>query len=89
MSDRLPIDLQQALPADAKIAEIHIPGDGHTIIAQAQKVENNIAVLLGDSRSGKRTAMNPDYYHLFVLGGESFEDDFFLVPKDRAITEGT
>lgn len=30
--------------------------------------------------------VNFEYYNLFVVGGETFEVPFFLVPKDRALT---
>lgn len=33
--------------------------------------------------------LNRNYYNLFVIGGEEFINDHFLVPKDRALTKGT
>ena len=33
--------------------------------------------------------LNRDYYNLFVIGGEEFYNDHFLVPKDRALIQGT
>jgi hypothetical protein len=42
---------------------------------------------------GKRKSIshkiNTDYYNLFVISGETFENDHFLVPKDRALVKGT
>lgn len=35
------------------------------------------------------TSLSRDYYNLFVIGGEEFCGDHFLVPKDRALTKGT
>lgn len=34
-------------------------------------------------------ALNRDCYNLFVIGGEEFCNDHFLVAKDRALTRGT
>lgn len=33
--------------------------------------------------------LDTDYYNLFVMGGETFEHDHFLVPKNYALTRGT
>lgn len=33
--------------------------------------------------------INTDYYNLFVISGETFMHDHFLVPKDRALVKGT
>lgn len=50
--------------------------------------------MLNDPRSRRgenraRITFNTDFYHLFVILGENFEDNYFLVPKDRALTEST
>ena len=39
------------------------------------------------SAGGRPTqqALRTDYYHLFVMGGETFETDHFIVPPDRAL----
>ena len=38
--------------------------------------------------TGTSFALNTDYYNLFVIGNETFADGHFIVPKDRALTEG-
>ena len=35
------------------------------------------------------SSINCDYYNLFVIGDEQFDGSFFIVPKDRALTECT
>ena len=45
------------------------------------------------SPNGRRESVtqkiSTDYYNLFVISGETFEHDHFLVPKDRALVKGT
>ena len=38
---------------------------------------------------GQGVTFNYDCFNFFVLGGEDYESAFFLVPKDRALTEST
>ncbi len=38
---------------------------------------------------GQGVTFNYDCFNFFVLGGEEYEGAFFLVPKDRALTEST
>lgn len=33
-------------------------------------------------------SLNTNYYNLFVIGEETYTDGHFIVPKDRALTEG-
>jgi hypothetical protein len=94
MSEILPVNSSGNLPLPGKAAEIAVSGGNNSFIAHADTVENNITVMLNDSRSRRganraRLTFNTDFYHLFVILGEKFEDDFFLVPKDRALTEST
>ena len=35
---------------------------------------------------GGSNALSTEYYSLFVIGGESFNDGYFLIEKDRALT---
>lgn len=57
-----------------------------------QTLNVNVTYLV--PQSGKRhlqvtKTLNRDYYNLFVIGGEEFCNDHFLVPKDRALAKGT
>jgi len=73
---------------------ITIPGNHNTLIDRASNVNlivNNIPL----GRRGISTVQNipvsicSDFYNLFVIGGETFENDHFLVPKDRALNENS
>lgn len=94
MSDSLPVNSSGNLPVPGKAAEITVSGGNNNFVAHADTVENNITVMLNDPRSRRgenraRITFNTDFYHLFVILGEKFEDNYFLVPKDRALTEST
>ena len=94
MSNNLPVNSSGNLPVPGKAAEITVSGGNNNFVAHADTVENNITVMLNDPRSRRganraRVTFNTDFYHLFVILGEKFEDDYFLVPKDRALTEST
>lgn len=44
--------------------------------------------MLGASQSVREVVpFNYEYFQLFVIGGELFQTDHFIVPKDRALTE--
>lgn len=94
MSENLPANDQRNLPTDTKSAEITISGDNNNFVAHADTVENNITIMLDNPRARRgenkaRLSFNTDFYHLFVISGERYEDTYFLVPKDRALTENT
>lgn len=94
MSDNSLINNRGNVPVDAKTAEITISGDNNNFVAHAEKVENNISIMLSDPRSRRgenstRVTLNTDFYHLFVIADEEFVDTYFSVPKDRALTEST
>jgi hypothetical protein len=94
MSENLPANGQRNLPTDTKSAEITISGDNNNFVAHADTVENNITIMLDNPRARRgenkaRLSFNTDFYHLFVISGERYEDTYFLVPKDRALTENT
>jgi len=94
MSDNLPVNSSGNLTVPGKAAEITVSGGNNNFVAHADTVENNITVMLNDPRSRRgenraRITFNTDFYHLFVILGEKFEDNYFLVPKDRALTEST
>ena len=94
MSDSLPVNSSGNLPTPGKTTEISVTGGNNSFVAHAETVENNITVMLNDPRTRRgenrgRITFNTDFYHLFVILGEKFEDQYFLVPKDRALTEST
>jgi hypothetical protein len=94
MSENLPESIQNKLLAQTKAAEINITGNEHTFVSHADTIENNFTVMLNDPKSRRgenstRIVFNTDFYHLFVISGEKFDDSYFLVPKDRALTEST
>lgn len=94
MSDGLVKSRRGNLPAEAKTAEITISGDNNNFVAHAETVENNITIMIQDPRARRgenraRITFNRDRYHLFVIGDETFVEPYFLVPKDRALTEST
>ena len=94
MSEKLPVNSSGNLPVPGKASEITVTGGNNSFVAHANTVENNITVMLNDPRTRRgenkaRITYDTDYYHLFVILGEKFEDDYFLVPKDRALTEST
>lgn len=94
ISENSLINNQGNIPADVKTAEITISGDNNNFVARAEKVENNVTIMLSNPRSRRgenstRISLNTDCYHLFVVSGEDFLEPYFLVPKDRALTEST
>ena len=94
MSENLPANSSGNLPLPEKTTEITVSGGNNNFVAHADSVENNITVMLNDPRSRRgenraRIAINTDFYHLFVILGEKFVENYFLVPKDRALTEST
>lgn len=94
MSENLSVNSCGNLPVPGEAAEITISGGNNSFVAHADTVENNITVMINDPRSRRREnnariTFNTDFYQLFVILDEKFEDDYFLVPKDRALTEST
>ncbi|MEL7608827.1 MAG: hypothetical protein AAGU74_04930 [Bacillota bacterium] len=97
MSSKLQPVVHSVLPATSTPTTINLPGDGNTLIAQANTVQQNVNLILMPRAqslnngivAGVQQTFNCDYYNLFVVGEESFNSDHFLVPKDRALTEST
>lgn len=97
MSAKLQPLIQPALPATNAPTTINLPGDGNTLIAQANNVQQNVNLILmpgvqplnNGIVAGSPQTFNYNYYSLFVIGEETFSSDHFLVPKDRALTEST
>jgi len=59
-------------------------GDKNTQVAHA----NHVNILISGAPANTQTTLSEEYYNLFVIGCESFSDGYFIVPKDRALTEG-
>lgn len=100
MSDKLQPVVPPVLSAASTPTTINLPGDGNTLIAQANTVQQNVNLILMpgipgaqplNNRivAGTQQTFNCDYYNLFVIGDEPFNSDHFLVPKDRSLTEST
>lgn len=72
-------------------------GDNNIQIGYVEKYENNAptVILVPNSHSRTRSngiqnlKFNYDFYNLFVIGAEAYQDPSFIVPKDRALTENT
>lgn len=97
MTDKLKPIVPPVLPATNTPTTINLPGDGHTVIAHADSVQQSVSLILmsgthqlnSGNVAGTQQSFNNDYYNLFVIGGEHFDSDHFLVPKNRALTEST
>ena len=72
-------------------------GDNNIQIGYVGKYENNAPTFILVPNSHSRTRSNSvqklkfnyDFYNLFVIGTEAYQDPSFIVPKDRALTEST
>ena len=94
MNENSPVNVTGDLPEKGKMSEITVSGGNNSFVAHADTVKNNITVMLNDPRSrhgGNRSPilLNTDFYHLFVMGDETYEGNYFLVPEGRALTEYT
>lgn len=97
MTDKLKSIVPPVLPATNTPTTINLPGDGHTLIAHADSVQQSVSLIVmsgtqhlnSGNVAGTLQAFNCEYYNLFVIGGELFDRDHFLVPKNRALTEST
>jgi hypothetical protein len=77
--------------------ELTQTGDNNTQIAYVQNYDGtsvtNVIVTgrhPGEAPAPAQGALCREYYNLFVMGGETFKafsDGYFLVPKERALTE--
>ncbi len=91
MSDILQTISPDVLPSNSAPVTINLPGDGNTLIAHADTVNTrNIFIPVVQTNGVKlptRRTINEDYYNLFVIGGEMFNGDHFIVPKGCALTK--
>lgn len=91
--DMVPFQSHQIITG--KPTEIDISGGENTLISHANSIEKNVNVIIaGTSQNQSGSPMikgwNHDYYNLFVMGGESFQEfsqGDFVVPKSSALTE--
>jgi len=80
------------LPANATPTVFTQTGDKNTQVAYANNVNNVINIIVsGALRSTGGTVnaslpLSTEYYNLFVIGNETFNDGCFLIEKDRALT---
>ena len=87
MSDKLQV-VNNALPAtNAPQTVIHNSGDNVTQIANNQGGTINVFMPAANGAVyNAATKISSEYYNLFVIGGESFNENFFLIDKTRALT---
>lgn len=69
-------------------------GNDNTQIAYVERYEQSVVILPGVASAGmpvigQGITFNYDCFNFFVLGTEQYNDPFFIVPKDRALTEST
>lgn len=88
VSQQLP---QQAQPTPVSLTQT---GNDNTQIAYVARYEQNVAIFPGAQQTampviGQGVTFNYDCFNFFVLGGEQYEGAYFIVPKDRALTEST
>jgi len=91
MSEKLQPISSAFLPSNGASANITLPGDGNTLIAQANMVNMKSVYIPVVQANGvtlpTRRTVNEDYYNLFVIGDETFTGGYFIVPKKCALTE--
>lgn len=82
---------QQTQPTPVSLTQT---GNDNTQIAYVARYEQNVAIFPGAQQTampviGQGVTFNYDCFNFFVLGGEQYEGAYFIVPKDRALTEST
>ena len=95
MENELQVHLSNQLPSNISGAALNQNGDNNIQVFHADKVNQNLIIMPGNQSSNDDLVKsfqhehNYDCYNLFVIGGESFDGSYFIVPKDRALTEST
>ena len=86
----------QQLPRQAQPTPVSLTqtGNDNTQIAYVARYEQNVAIFPSAQQTampviGQGVTFNYDCFNFFVLGGEEYEGTYFIVPKDRALTEST
>ncbi|MFT9076214.1 hypothetical protein [Ethanoligenens sp.] len=91
MSEKLQPISSAILPSSGASTNITLPGDGNTLIAQANVVNMKSVYIPVVQANGvtlpTRRTINADYYNLFIIGDETFTGGYFIVPKKCALTE--
>lgn len=78
----------------AMTVELNQNGNDNTQIGYVDKYENTTVIVQPQPTGQKKkrpiiSKFNNDFYNLFVIGTEEYQDYYFMVPKDRALTEST
>lgn len=88
-------ELQQA-PSSIVPTTVTQTGKKNVHIEHAENVNNTVNLnvtymirQLNQKPIQVTQTVNKDYYNLFVIGREEFYNNHFLVPKDRALVQGT
>lgn len=89
MNDKLKPTKSPNVPTTTTVTQT---GNTNVHVDHAESITQNITFLPvfnrttpGITRTNPQ-AVSTEFYHLFVMGGETFEQDHFLVPADRAIS---
>ncbi len=86
-------DLQPIPPSSLAVTPANVvnqTGEKNVHIDHVDNLEQKTTVIQivnqnGGNRRPTTQTISTRYYHLFVMGGETFEQDYFIVPADRAI----
>lgn len=94
MSYALQIIEQDALPlqgiSQAMPATINQNGYQSTMIGHVENLNltvSSLPMLSGNNMPYRPARISNNYFNLFVVGSEEFNQNYFTVPKDRALTE--
>lgn len=84
------IEIKKAQQAPSTV--VNQTGQKNINVEHAENLTQNVTFIMpiiekseGGKRIRKELSLRSDYYHLFVIGDESFETDHFIVPKDRSL----
>lgn len=84
------IEIKKAQQAPSTV--VNQTGQKNINVEHAENLTQNVTFIMpiterndDGKRIRKELSLRSDYYHLFVIGNETFETDHFLVPKDRAL----
>lgn len=86
-------ELQNISSVGVPTTTVHQHGEKNVHIDQAETVNQNITINFPYVQRSSNGTMKPasrpintDFFNLFVMGAETFEQDHFLVPADRALS---
>ena len=95
MSNQITPTSPSGSPAVIQQRDINIPGDGHTIVANAGNVNNTMFIMQGAMNPAVQKLLSgefsPNYecYNLFVVDSDAFTTGWFLISKETALTQST